>query len=149
VGDLLMSLIYTCQLNRANPFDYLTQLQRHADQLATSPQLWMPWNYREVMALALTSRAAPYESGPQCSDNCRCKGERWRLGWRGTQADDRASSGEAVLMPTRSESPAAVSGTPSKLVQLVRKRLRQLRRATLALSIGLAVAAGALAIQCR
>jgi hypothetical protein len=52
-------------------------------------------------------------------------------------------------MPTRSESPAAVSGTPSKLVQLVRKRLRQLRRATLALSIGLAVAAGALAIQCR
>jgi transposase len=50
VGDLFMSLIYTCQLNQANPFDYLTQLQRHADQLATSPQLWMPWNYREVMA---------------------------------------------------------------------------------------------------
>jgi hypothetical protein len=23
-----MSLIYTCQLNQANPFDYLTQLQR-------------------------------------------------------------------------------------------------------------------------
>ena len=50
VGDLFMSLIYTCQLNQANPFDYLTQLQRHADQLATSPQLWMPWNYREALA---------------------------------------------------------------------------------------------------
>jgi transposase len=50
VGDLFMSLIYTCQLNQANPFDYLTQLQRHADRLATSPQLWMPWNYREVLA---------------------------------------------------------------------------------------------------
>jgi transposase len=50
VGDLFMSLIYTCQLNQANPFDYLTQLQRHADQLATSPQLWMPWNYRDALA---------------------------------------------------------------------------------------------------
>jgi hypothetical protein len=24
----------------------LTQLQRHADQVAVSPELWMPWNYR-------------------------------------------------------------------------------------------------------
>jgi transposase len=47
VGDLFMSLIYTCQLNQANPFDYLTQLQRHADALAACPQLWMPWNYRD------------------------------------------------------------------------------------------------------
>src|SRR5262245_18598277 len=54
VGDLFMSLIYTCQLNQANPFDYLTQLQRHADQLAAGPQLWMPWNYREALT---------YESG--------------------------------------------------------------------------------------
>jgi hypothetical protein len=44
-----MSLIYTCQLNQANPFDYLTQLQRHTDQLAAGPQLWMPWNYREAL----------------------------------------------------------------------------------------------------
>jgi transposase len=50
VGDLFMSLIYTCQLNQANPFDYLTQLQRHADQLAVSPQPWMPWNYRDAEA---------------------------------------------------------------------------------------------------
>jgi transposase len=48
VGDLFMSLIYTCQLNQANPFDYLTQLQRHADRVAASPSLWMPWNYREA-----------------------------------------------------------------------------------------------------
>jgi transposase len=50
VGDLFMSLIYTCQLNQANPFDYLTQLQRHAEAVAVCPQLWMPWNYREAMA---------------------------------------------------------------------------------------------------
>jgi transposase len=50
VGDLFMSLIYTCQLNQANPFDYLTQLQRHADRTAVSPRLWMPWNYRDTEA---------------------------------------------------------------------------------------------------
>jgi transposase len=44
-----MSLIYTCQLNEVNPFDYLTQLQRHADQVAVSPEAWMPWNYREAL----------------------------------------------------------------------------------------------------
>jgi transposase len=49
VGDLLMSLIYTCELNQANPFDYLTQLQRHPDELATCPDLWMPWNYRAAL----------------------------------------------------------------------------------------------------
>jgi transposase len=49
VGDLFMSLIYTCQLNEANPFDYLTQLQQHADQVAASPHLWMPWNYRAAL----------------------------------------------------------------------------------------------------
>jgi transposase len=49
VGDLFMSLIYTCQLNEANPFDFLTQLQRQADALAACPQLWMPWNYRDAL----------------------------------------------------------------------------------------------------
>ena len=42
--------------------------------------------------------------------------------------------------------PAAVSGTSQKLLQLLRKRLRQLARVTLVLAIGLAVAAAALAI---
>jgi hypothetical protein len=50
VGDRFMNLIYACQLNRANPFDYLTELQRHADELAASPWLWMPWNYRGAPA---------------------------------------------------------------------------------------------------
>ncbi|MEO8316365.1 MAG: IS66 family transposase [Pseudomonadota bacterium] len=49
VGDLFMSLIYTCQLNQANPFDYLTQLQQHADRAAASPELWLPWNYRTTL----------------------------------------------------------------------------------------------------
>jgi hypothetical protein len=50
VGDLFMSLIYTCQLNHVNPFDFLTQLQRHAPRLQAQPADWLPWNYRESLA---------------------------------------------------------------------------------------------------
>lgn len=52
VGDLFMSLIHTCELNGANPFDYLTELQKHAAELAQNPAAWMPWTYRETLALA-------------------------------------------------------------------------------------------------
>jgi transposase len=50
VGDLFMSLIHTCELNGANPLDYLTQLQRHAAELSTHAAEWLPWNYRETLA---------------------------------------------------------------------------------------------------
>jgi transposase len=50
VGDLFMSLIYTCQLNDVNPFDYLTHLQQHADQVAAHPERWLPWNYQTALA---------------------------------------------------------------------------------------------------
>ncbi|MCP4548054.1 MAG: IS66 family transposase, partial [bacterium] len=49
VGDAYMSLIHTCRLCGANPFDYLTELQRHAESVATRPHEWMPWNYRAVL----------------------------------------------------------------------------------------------------
>jgi hypothetical protein len=52
VGDLFMSLIHTCQLCGANPFDYLTEMQRHAAELARNPSRWMPWNYRETLPRA-------------------------------------------------------------------------------------------------
>ncbi|MGE0610478.1 MAG: transposase [Pirellulales bacterium] len=50
VGDLYMSLIHTCELGGVNPFNYLTELQRHADQVAAAPARWLPWNYREALA---------------------------------------------------------------------------------------------------
>jgi transposase len=46
VGDVFMSLIHTCELCGANAFDYLTELERHADELSASPEDWMPWNYQ-------------------------------------------------------------------------------------------------------
>jgi transposase len=53
VGDLYMSLIHTCELNGVNPFDYLTELQRHTDAVAANPAAWLPWNYREQLVPAV------------------------------------------------------------------------------------------------
>jgi len=50
VGDLYMSLIATAKLAKANPFDYLTELQRHAEEVEENPAGWLPWNYRETLA---------------------------------------------------------------------------------------------------
>jgi transposase len=58
VGDLFMSLIHTCELNGANPFDYLTELLRHAEELKRSPSEWMPWNDRETLARLARPAAA-------------------------------------------------------------------------------------------
>jgi len=58
VGDLFMSLIHTCELNGANPFHYLTELLRHAEELKQYPSEWMPWNYRDTLARLAASTAA-------------------------------------------------------------------------------------------
>jgi hypothetical protein len=49
VGDLFMSLIHTCELNGVNPFDHLTVLQKHAEELCDHPADWMPWNYQDTL----------------------------------------------------------------------------------------------------
>ena len=56
VGDVYMSLIHTCELAEVNPFDYLTELERHADEMSLNPQDWMPWNYRQTLG---STAAAP------------------------------------------------------------------------------------------
>lgn len=50
VGDVYMSLIYTCFLCGTNPVDYLTELERHAAELAESPRQWLPWNYKKGLS---------------------------------------------------------------------------------------------------
>jgi hypothetical protein len=49
VGDLLMSLIHTSRLCGMNPFDYLTELKKHAQELQANPSAWMPWNYKDML----------------------------------------------------------------------------------------------------
>ncbi len=49
VGDMFMTLIYSAEINGADPFDYLVCLLRHAAQATESPGDWMPWNYRSAV----------------------------------------------------------------------------------------------------
>jgi len=49
-GDLFMSLIHTCRLNRVNPFAYLLALALHAEEVKAQPAAWLPWNYPPAAA---------------------------------------------------------------------------------------------------
>jgi transposase len=54
VGDMFMTLIYSCELNGIDAFEYLNELQLHADAAASSPGDWMPWTYQAgQLALAV------------------------------------------------------------------------------------------------
>jgi transposase len=46
VGDLYMSMIHTCELCKANPFDYLVALRENTVEVKRCPDQWMPWNYK-------------------------------------------------------------------------------------------------------
>ena len=51
VGDLFMSLVHTCELNRVDPFDYLKTLGlQDAKELQERAASWMPWNYKASLA---------------------------------------------------------------------------------------------------
>jgi hypothetical protein len=52
-----MSLIHACELNGVNPFEYLTELRKHADEFSTHPADWMPWNYRDTLPRCATPPA--------------------------------------------------------------------------------------------
>jgi transposase len=66
VGDVFMSLIHTAQLCGANPFDYLTAIQRRADDVAKNPADWMPWNYEAALVSGVAS-AMPASAVTQAS----------------------------------------------------------------------------------
>lgn len=48
-GDIYLSIISTCQLNKVNPHEYLTAIQIHSAQLRASPADWMPWTFKDTM----------------------------------------------------------------------------------------------------
>ncbi len=63
VGDILMSVIYTCEACKANSFDYLQALQNHGAAVAAHPHRWLPWNYGD--ALAAITPAPPTHEAPK------------------------------------------------------------------------------------
>ena len=65
VGDVFMSLIHTCELGGVNPFEYLTEIERHADHVGMNPRNWLPWNYRETLEAMNHGQASSQEG---CQD---------------------------------------------------------------------------------
>jgi transposase len=61
IGDMYMSLIHTCILNGSNPFDYLTQLQKHSSEVFKNPSQWMPWNYQSTLAAMVSDSSLNIE----------------------------------------------------------------------------------------
>ena len=49
VGDIFLSIIATCQLNKSNPHEYLTVIQHHIEAFKAAPADWMPWSFKESL----------------------------------------------------------------------------------------------------
>ena len=49
-GDIFMSLIHTCAINKVSYFDYLVALQKNQGEVAADPEKWMPWNYPKLVS---------------------------------------------------------------------------------------------------
>jgi hypothetical protein len=45
-----MGLIHTAERCGQDPFQYLVALLRHAVDVLSNPDQWMPWNYQETLA---------------------------------------------------------------------------------------------------
>ena len=46
IGGMLTSIIYTCELNKANPYDYLIAVQKNYTSVSKNADAWLPWNYK-------------------------------------------------------------------------------------------------------
>jgi hypothetical protein len=64
VGDVFMSLIHSAELNDAQPFDYLTALLHHHQDVEDAPADWMPWNYAATLARLGKQQPSPPGPGP-------------------------------------------------------------------------------------
>lgn len=113
VGDVFMSLIYTCQLCGADPFDYLTELQRHAEALAASPQDWIPCSI-SATAWKPPSATAPVDStGSEPSDAPPPKNQKLQACRKDTEHRQYDTFGRVMSPATPTgDFPLAFTGRP-------------------------------------
>ncbi|MGI6300530.1 MAG: IS66 family transposase [Verrucomicrobiota bacterium] len=50
LGDLFMSIFYTCQLNKTNPLHYMNTVCEHHAEVVDNPEQWLPWNYQQAVS---------------------------------------------------------------------------------------------------
>jgi transposase len=64
IGGMITSIIYTCDLAKQNPLDYLIALQVHHAKVTAHPEHWLPWNYQDAMALLEANDARVQAASP-------------------------------------------------------------------------------------
>jgi hypothetical protein len=52
INDMHVSLNKTCEANGVNLFDYFNVLQLHEPHVRSSPEQWLPWNYKENLKVS-------------------------------------------------------------------------------------------------
>jgi transposase len=57
VGDVLTSLIATCELSGINVYDYLVALQQNRWSVSQNPQRWLPWTFQTELTKAKQAAA--------------------------------------------------------------------------------------------
>jgi len=62
IGDTLLSIIRTCDLNGINPYDYLIAIQANSEEVKKRPNDWLPWNYTQnIEAPCVNTQHNPVE----------------------------------------------------------------------------------------
>lgn len=70
VGDTLLSIIKTCNLNSINAYDYLIAIQANAEEVKKDPKAWLPWNYTKNISIPfVNTQNVPLEEVYQKSSN--------------------------------------------------------------------------------
>jgi len=47
IGDVIISLVETCRMNKQSPDHYLNSLMKNKSSVFANPEQWLPWNYKE------------------------------------------------------------------------------------------------------
>ena len=58
VGDIMLSIIKTCDLEKVNAMKYMVAIQENIDDVKKSSEKWLPWNYTQNFSHSLSDTAA-------------------------------------------------------------------------------------------
>jgi len=73
VGDVIISLVETCRMNKQNPDHYLTTLMKNKSSVFANPEQWLPWNYKDTDKISNDDIRQPAENlqGSPPTQDCR------------------------------------------------------------------------------
>jgi len=61
IGDVIISLVETCRMNKENPEHYLIALMKNKQAVFANPNEWLPWNYKGTREMTESRSVNPPE----------------------------------------------------------------------------------------